>query len=319
MTFLDDLKTKIKEKRNIRDSTLNAYVFNINKLYRLTHDDKTIDDIKFLNNKDTVMKAIEEKKLSTRKSYLAAIVVVLMAYDADEELIKYYRTEMELLAKTFNAEMETQKKSQTQDENWVSLEQLKKVMKKYKAELDRDKILQKDQLSKKEFDLLQKWIVSALYVIDDINPPLRNNYIMKIINKKDYDKLTATEIKQNNYLVIKSRNNKFFSLGDYKTSGTYGTKLIDIGKQLNSALNIWLKYNTTENLLVNSKGGSMTANGLTKFIQKVFQPTGKNNISSSMIRHIYITTKFPPQLKEKQEVAEKMLHSPSQQSLYSKK
>ena len=319
MTFIDELKTKIKEKRNIRDSTLNAYVFNINKLYRLTHDDKTIDDIEFLSNKDTVMEAIEEKKLSTRKSYLATIVVVLMAYDADEELIKYYRTEMELLAKTFNAEMETQKKSQTQDENWVSLEQLKKVMKKYKAELDRDKILQKDQLSKKEFELLQKWIVSALYVIDDINPPLRNNYIMKITNKKDYDKLTATEIKQNNYLVIKSRNNKFFSLGDYKTSGTYGTKLIDIGKQLNSALNIWLKYNTSENLLVNSKGGSMTANGLTKFIQKVFQPTGKNNISSSMIRHIYITTKFPPQLKEKQEVASKMGHSVEQQSLYSKK
>ena len=63
----------------------------------------------------------------------------------------------------------------------------------------------------------------------------------------------------------------------------------------------------------------MTSNGLTKYLNKTFEPSGKNNISSSMIRHIFITDKFPPQLKEKEEVASKMGHSVAQQELYAKK
>lgn len=319
MTFLENLKSKINEKRSIRESSLNAYVFNINKLHKLMFD-KEVENLKFLKDKKEVMKAIDEKKLSTRKSYLASIVVSLMAMDGDEELIKYYRNEMEDLAKKFNQEMETQRKSETQDKNWVSLDKLRKVMRKYRNELNEKKIFTKDpeSLTNKEFDLLQKWVVSSLYILDD-NPPLRNDYLMKIISQKDYDKLSDEEKKKQNYLINKSRNTKTFSLGEYKTAGKYGTKLIPVGKKLNSVLNIWLKFNKTDDLLLNSRKQPMTSNGLTKYLNKVFEPTGKNNISSSMIRHIFITDKFPPKLSEKQEVADKMGHSVSQQELYAKK
>jgi hypothetical protein len=319
MTFIETLKKKINDKRDIRESSLNAYIFNINKLHKLMFD-KNVESLDFLKKKDDVMKAIESKKLSTRKSYLASVVVSLMATDSDEDLIKFYRNEMEDLAKKFNQEMVTQRKSETQDKNWVSLERLRKVMRKYRNELNEKKIFQKDKdkLTNKEFDLLQKWVVSSLYILDD-NPPLRNDYLMKVISQKDYDKLTEDQKKKQNYLVNKSRNNKTFSLGEYKTAGKYGTKLIPVGKKLNSVLNIWLKFNTSGNLLLNSKKEPMTSNGLTKYLNKVFEPTGKNNISSSMIRHIFITDKFPPKLEEKQEVADKMGHSVSQQELYAKK
>ena len=317
MTFLEKLKSQIDEKRNIRESSLNAYIFNINKLHKSIYD-KEVESLDFLKDKKKVMDAISEKKLSTRKSYLASIVVSLMSMDYDEDLIKYYRTEMEDLAKKFNEEMETQRKSETQDKNWVSLASLRKVMRKYRNELNEKKIFQKEDLTNKDFDLLQKWVVSSLYILDD-NPPLRNDYLMKIISTKDYDKLSDEEKKKQNYLINKSRNTKTFSLGEYKTAGKYGTKLIPVGKKLNSVLNIWLKFNKTDNLLLNSKKEPMTSNGLTKYLNKVFEPTGKNNISSSMIRHIFISEKFPPQLKEKQEVADKMGHSVSQQELYSKK
>ncbi len=319
MTFLEKLKSKIDEKRDIRESSLNAYIFNINKLHKLIYD-KDVESLDFLKDKKKVMEAISEKKLSTRKSYLASIVVSLMSMDYDEDLIKYYRNEMEDLAKKFNEDMETQRKSEAQDKNWVSLASLRKVMRKYRNELNEKKIFQKnpDDLTNKEFDLLQKWVVSSLYILDD-NPPLRNDYLMKIISQKDYDKLTEEEKKKQNYLINKSRNTKTFSLGEYKTAGKYGTKLIPVGKKLNSVLNIWLKFNKSGHLLLNSKKEPMTSNGLTKYLNKVFEPTGKNNISSSMIRHIFISEKFPPQLKEKQEVADKMGHSVSQQELYSKK
>ena len=62
----------------------------------------------------------------------------------------------------------------------------------------------------------------------------------------------------------------------------------------------------------------MTPNQLTKYVLKVFQPSGKQ-IGINIIRHIVISELFPPKLKEKEEIAEKMAHSPAQQELYSKK
>jgi len=319
MAFIEKLKKEIGDHRKLRASSINAYASNLNKLHKLMFDGEEISDLDFLKDRKKVMKTIEDKKLSTRKTYLAAIVVALMAFEKDEKLISPYRDDMEALAKKFNDDMEKQKKSETQDKNWVSLAALRKVMRKYRNELNEKGIFKKeyDDLTNKEFDLLQKWIVASLYILDD-NPPLRNNYIMNVISNKDYEKLSEKEKEERNYTVVKSRNNKFFSLGNYKTSGKYGTKIIPVGKKLNSALNIWLKFNKTGNLLLNSKREPMTANGLTKYLQKTFSPTGKN-ISSSMIRHIFISEKFPAQNAEKEEVAEKMGHSVEQQTLYSKK
>jgi hypothetical protein len=319
MAFIEKLKKEIGDHRKLRASSINAYASNLNKLHKLMFDGEEISDLDFLKDRKKVMKTIEDKKLSTRKTYLAAIVVALMAFEKDEKLISPYRDDMEALAKKFNDDMEKQKKSETQDKNWVSLAALRKVMRKYRNELNEKGIFKKeyDDLTNKEFDLLQKWIVASLYILDD-NPPLRNNYIMNVISNKDYEKLSEKEKEERNYTVVKSRNNKFFSLGNYKTSGKYGTKIIPVGKKLNSALNIWLKFNKTGHLLLNSKREPMTANGLTKYLQKTFSPTGKN-ISSSMIRHIFISEKFPAQNAEKEEVAEKMGHSVEQQTLYSKK
>ena len=63
----------------------------------------------------------------------------------------------------------------------------------------------------------------------------------------------------------------------------------------------------------------MTPNGLTKYLNKTFEPTGKKNISSTMLRHIYITEKLGgPSIKEKKELADKMCHSVVQQEMYKK-
>ena len=95
---------------------------------------------------------------------------------------------------------------------------------------------------------------------------------------------------------------------EYKTSGKYGENQVKVGKKLNSVLNIWLKYNKTDSLLLNSQGKPMSANGLGKEIKKVFEPTGKN-ISVNMLRHIFISEKYPKEkLDEKAEDAKKMGH-----------
>mgnify|MGYP003642495996 FL=1 len=63
----------------------------------------------------------------------------------------------------------------------------------------------------------------------------------------------------------------------------------------------------------------MNSNQLSKYINKVFSPTGKK-ISANLLRHIYITEKFPvEENNDKKEVAEKMGHSVDTQNSYSKK
>jgi len=324
--FKEKLKNAIKEERKIKESTLNAYVFNLSKLSKLLHGDEVVKSLDFLKDKKKVEEVLEDKKLSTRKTYYAAIIVGLMAMDEkfDKKLLTEYRNDMEDMADTYNNEMKEQKLSETQEDNWTTLEKLREVVKGYKSELTAKGVFRKDEkddLSKKELELLQKWVVGSLYVAEDDNPPLRLEYgDMKVIPWSQYNRMEQSEQEKDNYLVVRSRNNKAFSLGDYKTKGKYGIKIIPVGKKLNSVLNVWLKYHDgTDGLLVNNKGGAMSRNGLTKFLNKVFEPTGKKNISASMLRHIYLTEKFPAINDEREKVAGKMGHSVAQQVEYSKK
>lgn len=321
--FLEKLRNAINDKRRIRENSMKLYIQNLNKLSKMINGDKEVDNLDFLEDKEKVDEVLEDKKLTTRKTYYASILVGLSAMDYDnKELATKYRDEMEEMADTNNKQIKEQRATETQQENWVSLEKLRKVMKDYRNELNMKGIFKKDKenITRRDRDLLQKWIAVSLYLMDDENPPIRLEYgDMKIIANSLYNKMSPEDKEKGNYLVVKSRNNKAFSLGDYKTSGKYGVKVIPVGKKLNSALNIWLKFNDSGHLLLNSKDESLTRNGLTKLLNKAFEPTGKRNIGASMLRHIYITERFPPDNAEREEVASKMGHSVSQQTDYAKK
>jgi len=304
-----EITEKIMKKRNVKSTTLNAYLLNLNKLLKLgdlTPSTENLD--KLLADSENVMDLLNGKKASTLRNYLASIVVYLSLDQKNDELVKTYRALMDTYQKQNNQSYAGNKKSEKQKENWTTISELQKVLGNYKKQLDRDGSLKKDELSKKEFDLLQKWLVGSLYIGDESNPPLRNDYIMDIVGSKDYDRLDIETKQKNNYLVVKNKSNKMFSLGEYKTSQKYGVKEIRVGKKLNTVLNVWLKYNKSKHLILNANGEQITPNSLTKLLIKIFEPSGKK-ISSSMLRSIYISEKFPPQTDEKTELADLMLHS----------
>jgi len=320
---MEQLKKDIMESRNLKPRSIQAYIFNLEKLHDKMFNNKNINSLEYLKDTKKVMNIIDDLKLSTRKTYLASIVVALSTKEKKyEKQLKIYRDEMMDLIEKSKSEAENQEKSDTQSENWTTMTELKKVVKKYKKDLSDRGTFKKDKesISSRERALLQKWMTGSLYVLDDKHPPLRNDFTpMKIISMKQYTDLTDEEKAEMNYLVIQSRNKKFFSLGEYKTSGTYGVKKIDLSSKLNSVINIYQKFNKGDYLIYNSKGDPMSPNGLTKYLNKVFEPSGKNNISSTMLRHIFITEKFGgPTLKEKKEVAEKMGHSVATQEIYKK-
>lgn len=315
---MDNLKEKIDSSRNIKENSLNAYLISIKKLNEFITK-KEFKNLDFLKDEKKVLEKLKELKLTTQKNYLSAIIVSLSAYgDKYEDDLKTYRKRLEQLNEVYNSEIKKNEKTETQEKNWVSMKELRKVMNSYKLDLKERGAFSKDELSRRELDILQRWVVANLYLNDD-NPPIRLDYgNMRIISEKDFEKLKDDELDKN-FLVVKNRANKYFHFGDYKTEKTYDKKEIKVGKKLNSVLNIWLKHNKKGGLLYDTKGNPMSSNTLGKYIIKVFEKTGKQ-VSVNLIRHVFISEKFPPQKEdEKEEVASKMLHSKSTQQNYSKK
>ena len=230
---------------------------------------------------------------------------------------------MDTLSETNQSFLETQEKNKKQDDNWMDYKELIKVMNYLRKQVSALKLLKKpvESLTNKEFMLIQKWVVASLYLISpDTNPPIRLGYApMKIISHKDWLKsIDDKEKPKENYLVIVNRNNKKFVFNNYKTHSTYSERIITVGKLLNNVLNKWLKINTTDYLLLTIKKVPMNSNGLTKFIQNIFDYTNKR-VSVSMIRHAYLTDRYMADNVDKKAIAELMLHSQSTQIEYIKK
>ena len=326
---MEELKTCIMENRKISPNSLNIYLKNLNKLARDVTG-KSWTNTKFLKKYDDIIKHLEQKSLSTRKNYVAAILVGLSPkgrglYDKGySKAGKLYTDYLTTQAKEYENKIIEQKKSDKQEGKWVSKKELDRVRNNYANEIRKLGYTQKSTeytkgMKKKHQELIQKYLVASLYLL---HPPRRNSYAnMKIIGNNDFIHLSNEEKDKGNYLVVVSRNNKFFSFGDYKTRKKYGVQKIKVDKALNSVLNLWLHFNDTENLLLDSRGNRMTTNGLTKFLYKVFEPTGKK-ISSTMIRHIILSDKYGDEsgYKEKLDTATKMGHSvEEQQKTYVKK
>ena len=326
---MEQLKEQIQEHRKISNNSLNVYTKNLSKLAK-TITGKEWKNANFLKKYDEVIKSLESKTASTRKNYLASSLAGISPEGRGkykkgfDKVAEKYTDYLTTQAKAYNESVMEQKKPARESGKWTTMKALIKVKNSYANSIKKLGYTQKSNefrkgKEKRHRELLQKYLVASLYLL---NPPRRNSYAnMKMISSKDFNDLSKDDKEKNNYLVIVSRNNKYFHFADYKTKKVHGIQKIKVDKDLNSVLNLWRKFNDTEHLLLDSRGKKLSTNGLTKFLYKVFEPTGKK-ISSTMIRHIYLTEKYGDEsgYKEKKKDADKMGHSvDTQQKVYVKK
>ena len=318
---MDILETAIDSKRNIKANSLVAYLTSIKKLHGGIVGGE-FEDLDFLDDTDKVLEWLSNKALSTQKNYIAAIIVSLDAMNGDhenDELIETYRGIFDKIQERFIEDYDSGEKSKRQEKNWVSMIELKKAMARVKLEVTDRGILKKTILNNKELMLLQRYVITNLYLTPE-NPPTRLDYApMEVISAANHKSLDPDEEEQQNYLVVTSRNVKHFHFNEYKTSATYGENIIKVGKKLNSVLNIWLKFNTTDSLLLNTRGGPLSPNGLGKQIKLAFISTGKD-VSVNILRHVFLSEKYPREEEDEREADAKMMgHSVAQQKDYSKR
>lgn len=152
----------------------------------------------------------------------------------------------------------------------------------------------------------KQYLVVSLYTL---TPPVRADYgEMEVHTRRD-------KTRTGNELIWNSK--PVFVFRKYKTAKTYGVVELPVPKSLRSVIAKWFEHlgNVPQYLLGET---SSSSNTFAVYVAQTFKRLTGKEIGVSLIRHSYITHTFPSlkTLKQKQNIATKMLHSRDLQEKY---
>jgi hypothetical protein len=315
--FMLTLSKNLVEQKKIAESSAALYVKNLWTL----NGGAVFNNLSFLRNTEAIDNILATYADSTRKTFLASIVSVLSLYKDKptyKKVYQHYYDKM-MTASTASKATETNgEKTTKQKDNWVEWDEVLKA----KTDLYNSvkSFVNQKLITPAQYNELLSLVVLSLYT--DIPPRRNQDYADMFVVGKWNDKMDSTK----NYLDLAGHQ---FVFNKYKTAKKYGTQIVDIKEapMLTEAITMFLKHhplhkgkitkNTEFKFLVYSDGSPLVAvNAITRILNKVF---GKK-VGSSMIRHIYLSSKYGDIKEEQQQDAEAMGHSVAeQQGVYVKK
>jgi len=304
--LVDDIK---KSRPNIKENTIKQYEVNLKKLQKI-YDTEGYD---FLSKPDDVMDKLKDLHYLSQRNILNAIVVLLMALNHDEkydELLITYGDLRDELNDKYSDEQKSGVISDKQSKNFTDIESIYKMINDMAEDLKPIKKKSKDEITKKEIQLLQAYVLFNIYS----RMPMRNDVAgMMVINQAAYKKLSEDEKKENNYLVVPSKGNIYFVLNKYKTSKKYQELDLPIeDKDLRRILRYYLKMSGIEKggiLFKTSTGKPLTRTELSKVLLKYSQKYMGKSISTTLLRKIYLSSKYGDMKKELEKDNKVMGHS----------
>ena len=277
MEFLNN----IFEQRDkpISDSSKKLYTRILMKL----NNDQPITNFNFLKDPKSTLNMIKEYKPTTQRSYIIAICTVLKNSKHQELYNKYF----EILS-NFNNQLKVRTdKSEKQEKNWLSNDNIDKISNELKS-----KVVKKVR-NKEEYNTLLNYMVLSLYTL---HPPRRNiDYsLMKISNNMSDDMF--------NYLDMDKEQ---FIFNNYKTQGKYNSVIVPIENELMKVISLYLNNHPEKSKLKNKNYNVhflksfynediKASQEITRILNKIF---GKN-IGSSMLRNMYLTNKYGDMVEE---------------------
>lgn len=278
---MKDLKEFIKDKRpTLSASSITTYNSILTNLYKKVFGDKEIETKKF-NETDKILKHLEDLPPNKRKSVLSALVIITDS--------KIYREKMNGDIQDYNKEIGKQEKSETQEANWVSQDDIRE---KYNQLENEAKLIYKKQhIKPSDLQQIQDYIILSL--LSGVHIPVRRS--------KDYVdfKIKNVDKEKDNYVNDKWNELVFNS---YKTAKTYGEQKLSLPPKLKLILKKWVSVNPTSYLLFDKNGNPLTNVKLNQRFNKIFGKKASVNI----MRHSVLTEKFGEQLKQKKALADEM-------------
>lgn len=312
--MLPDEVLKSLEKK-YRPSTIKTMNNNIKRIFlkALKTDVYKTEDLYEI---DKIKPYLEEQKIGVKKTLIANILGLLKLQTkpkTPKKVLTKWEKYFDEVCKDYADKSKYKESSEKEKENHMSMEEIKQTLKHYETLTKPIRHKEGKDLKPKDMITFEKYIVLLLYTT---LPPLRS---------EDYYKMLLTISKKDNYTNLKSR---VMYIKVYKTSKTYGTRKINLSKELTDELKTWVeiqkKYNpeiTTVYLMptVSSKlTKPLSQQAFTDLLNRIFHP---KKISSSMLRKIYISELIDKQLSpdERKAITKIMGHSlEMQEFIYSR-
>jgi integrase len=275
---MPNIKEYIKDKRpSLSDSSITTYSSVLKSLYKKVYNSVEIDYAKF-DDADKILDFLKDQPPNKRKTLLSALVII-----TDN---KKFREQMLSDVRDYNKEISKQEKTESQEENWVSQEQVETIFNDLKK--NAGLIYKKDNKNGNDLQVLQNFIILALFKL--IAPRRSKDYCDFKIKNIDKEK--------DNYM-----DKGKFIFNSYKTAKTYGKQEVPIPKELTMIINKWIKINPTDYLLFDVNMNPLSSVKLNQRFNKMFD--GKKT-SVNMLRHSFLTEKFGDAVKKNDELSNTM-------------
>ena len=204
---------------------------------------------------------MNSKPAVTRKTILSALFILTGNGE--------YQKQMLSDCKDVNTLYKQQKKTDKQEENWMTIEEIKNI---YDNHYNSVNTMLKRKIITDTKVVMNYILLGCLSGVSGL-PPRRS--------------LDYTELKINNY--DPDRDNYYsqgiFHFNKYKTSKTYGLQTLNVKElapEFYKILRKWVKINDNDYLLYSSNGNKLTSPQITKLLHSIF----RKKVSVDMIRHI---------------------------------
>lgn len=310
--FKKQLADGFTEKK-LATTSIKMYLRNLEKL----NDDMPLKNLNFLKDIPSITQQLDKYKENTKRGYLISIVSALGLDKSNKQKQKLYDDYYKLMMdknKELKSKEASNEKTETQKENWLTWDEVSKTFADLEAKVK--SFAGNKEINEHQYNVLLQLVVLALYYF---KAPRRNEYQNMKIVKTD----TASLPIDTNYLVSDPR---VFLFNVYKTSKKEGQLKEDIPPELFAVIQTYLKFHpllkgkkiiktTAVPFLVYYDGKPFSqVNAITRILNKTF---GKK-VGSSMLRHIYLSSKYGAVLEEMKEDAGSMSHSVGMQKDYIK-
>ena len=304
--FMLELAKKLREEKKVAESTANAYI----RAMYLLNGKQPYKNLTFLKNTSAIADLVSKYAESTIKTIYASIVSVLSLFKDKPTYKKVYQHYYDLMmGKSEEAKQnESSDKTQKQTDNWITWDEVQKKV----ADL-REKVAEfksNKNITSQQYESLLHYLIVSLYT--ETQPRRNQDYLDMFVAKKQP---TETE---HNYVVLTKTKPTSFIFNKFKTSKKYGQQTLEVPETLANVISEYLKFhplkkNASYKFLVSYDGTPITAvNAITRVLNKIF---GKR-VGSSMLRHIFLSTKYD--IKEMEKDANAMGHSVEEQKKYMK-
>lgn len=301
MTSNQDLIEIMKQnKADLGKSTLRTYASLLRNLYYKTtgvDKDEPIK-MKWFEDEDGVMKALEGTPANVRKTYLSGLMCLI-----GKDKAPLYKKQMMEDVDEYNRWKEKQEMSETQKQNWKDFNEIKRVVEEYENQAK--KIMKQESINQQDRRILVDWMILALTTGYYFPPRRSMDYFL--MKHKNYDRTKDNFIDKN-----------LFVFNQYKTSSRYNQQTLEIPKNFKPLLNKYIKTipEGLDVLLYDTHNNPLYAVKITQRLNNIFGA----KISVSMLRHIYLSDRLKdiPKLTELDNLATEMGHSREMQLEYIK-